>query len=509
MASKIFTGNMPELMENILNNLDNEISSLYQCTLVSRHWCKMSILILWQDPFSFDLIKGHLLIPKYISSFGEYEKSILEKDGINADFSKTLFDYARFLKVLDLYNIANKINEWIFYLEDVKQYNETKNHIISLLFKLFIESGATLHEFVFTKYLNFEPKTLSLLKQNDQFFSRLQHLSLSDITHFSLPVTIDFFMDLLKIPTKISALELDLSYDNDSDDDCRWNFIDVLIYIIKSQERLRLFSLRGDKSSEFHGIISALENQKNSLQEVIVKNCHYSAEFEVLKNCKNLETLRIRNCSKELLKTLNYKVNTLEIVDSSIDASTIVPILEKSGLLLQRLRLKIESSIREESLLLKTLNTFCPNVTYLNIINIEFSAQFLELIGNLQKLQFLTLQCTVGDVPKEELKIQAMQFAEILPLTLQYLNLRHNTWLESYNDIFLNHCNAPLKRLFIDRFNNEKIVKALIEFCIRNKALKYVAVYKLYDLYDLEDNTRKEVETYVSFVPFKHIIVKC
>ncbi|RIB25470.1 hypothetical protein C2G38_469754 [Gigaspora rosea] len=53
MASKILMGDMPELMENILNNLKNDPNSLYSCALASRHWCKMSIPILWQNPFSF------------------------------------------------------------------------------------------------------------------------------------------------------------------------------------------------------------------------------------------------------------------------------------------------------------------------------------------------------------------------------------------------------------------------------------------------------------------------
>src|SRR5260364_300794 len=80
MASKIFTGDMPEIMENILKNLNNEFYSLYSCALVSRHWCKMTIPILWQDPFSFE--PNSLFIPKYFSSFdkplGSNEKLILK-----------------------------------------------------------------------------------------------------------------------------------------------------------------------------------------------------------------------------------------------------------------------------------------------------------------------------------------------------------------------------------------------------------------------------------------------
>ncbi|KAF0496884.1 hypothetical protein F8M41_020890 [Gigaspora margarita] len=111
MASKIFMGNMPELMEKILENLNNEVSSLHSCALVSRHWCKMSIPLLWQDPFSFN--RKSSLITNYFSSLCEDEKFFLKKRVINVEFSKTLFDYARFLKVIDLDDLESIVLRWI------------------------------------------------------------------------------------------------------------------------------------------------------------------------------------------------------------------------------------------------------------------------------------------------------------------------------------------------------------------------------------------------------------
>ena len=64
---------MPELMEKILNNLNEESYSLYSCALVSRYWCKMSIPVLWQDPFSFN--QKPLFISKYLTSLDENENS--------------------------------------------------------------------------------------------------------------------------------------------------------------------------------------------------------------------------------------------------------------------------------------------------------------------------------------------------------------------------------------------------------------------------------------------------
>ncbi|RIB18770.1 hypothetical protein C2G38_1320441 [Gigaspora rosea] len=153
---------------------------------------------------------------------------------------------------------------------------------------------------------------------------------------------------------------------------------------------------------------------------------------------------------------------------------------------------------------LEALKSFCPSIAYLYISDIGFSTQLLELIGNLQKLQFLSLCCHAdGDIP-EELEIRVMQFAENLPLTLQYLDLV-NEWLKTY--ILLNHCKAPLKKLLINHLNYEKHTKALIEFCVRNKAFNYVDVYRYSDL---DENFRKEVEahvTNVALVPWTRIVV--
>ncbi|KAF0501162.1 hypothetical protein F8M41_020127 [Gigaspora margarita] len=161
MASKILMSDMAELMENILNNLNNECHSLYSCALVNRIWCKMTIPILWQNPFSFN---RHSFIPKYFSSLNEDEN---------------------------------------FILKELSWQNATKINTLEL------------EEF----YSDYEPLLFHSLFQ-------------------------------------------------------------AIICFIKSQDQLSLFSVaRGDFPAHFHGIISALEGQKYSLQEVIIESYGYSAEF--------------------------------------------------------------------------------------------------------------------------------------------------------------------------------------------------------------------------------------
>ncbi|KAF0547175.1 hypothetical protein F8M41_000745 [Gigaspora margarita] len=356
------------------------------------------------------------------------------------------------------------------------------NFIINLvynIFKLFIESGATLHKLVlyFPIFTEIKPEIINSLEQNAQFFSQLQDLTIDIKTFLGIKNTTNLLKVLIKNATKISTLKLEGFYSNHEP-----QLFHILIRIIKSQEQLRKFSFVGEKYlTKCYGLISALESQKNSLQEVIIENFDYSAEFEVLKNCKNLETLRVFDYPV-LLNTLNCKISTLDIANSKfqIDASTIVQLLEHSG---------------------KQLS---PYITYLCISKIGFSTQILELICNLQKLQFLTLRCIV-DIPEEELKLRVKQFAEILPLTLQYLNLAYNNWLIPYVDILLNNCNVPLNKLFIHRLDNEEKIKALIEFCTRNRTLNYVCVI---DGWRFNKIFIKKL-AYTALVSYGRILVHC
>ncbi|KAF0533034.1 hypothetical protein F8M41_010734 [Gigaspora margarita] len=103
----------------------------------------------------------------------------------------------------------------------------------------------------------------------------------------------------------------------------------------------------------------------------------------------------------KLLKILSYKISTLEVVGVQIDSSTIVQILEMSDILLKRLKLDSRISVREEFSILEALKSFCPH--YISpYFRIGLSAHLLELIGNLQKLQFLTLWCIIAHQKRAE-----------------------------------------------------------------------------------------------------------
>ncbi|RIB14752.1 hypothetical protein C2G38_2094998, partial [Gigaspora rosea] len=442
---------MPELMENILSNLNEEFYSLYSCALVNRHWCKMSIPILWRDPFSFE--QKPIFISRYFIALNEDYQFILKDCGISVDFSNTLFHYAKFLKVLNLSRLEKKVKQWIGLqlFNSQKHINTLTYHIANLLFKLFIESGTTLSKLdLYIPYdvIEIKPEIFYSLGRNEHFFSRLQDLSVGAISDFCIEDATTLLGILAKNTRKINTLTF-----NAFESDYEPKLYHTFLCIVKSQEQLKRFDLIGGEGlpAEFYGIISALEYQKNSLQEIKIDYCAYSKEFETLSNCEKLKVIRILYCDEDnkLLKILNtncYRICTLEITSYSLDALNIIQILEKSGLLLQRLKLNSEEEeISSQSNLLETLTTYCPNIVYLYISHIELSQQFLKLVESLQKLQYLTL-LWINDGPEEVTKGRVMQFAEKLPLTLQYLNLG-DIWSNSHINILLNHCNVPLKQL--------------------------------------------------------------
>ncbi|KAF0454752.1 hypothetical protein F8M41_001531 [Gigaspora margarita] len=516
MASKMLMGDMPELMENILNHLNKEFNSLYSCALVSRHWCKISIPILWQDPFTFYHHKP-LIISQYLSSLGKDEKIglqfMLKACKINTQFPKTIFDYASFLKVLDLYFLKCKVENWLSLQRCPKApYNLLTFTIIKLLIKKFIESGATLQELNldFSVLDEIQPEICYSLEQNMQFLSRLQDLSINSISSKS-KFNIESLATLLKIlgkaTTKLNTLNIEVPHYYDP------QLFHSLICIINSQKQLKQFYMSDTYgfSENLHNIISALKSQKQSLQECRIFGCKFTEVFKVLANFENLETLCVGGCkssnNKELLKILEknfYKINTFEVITNmGFDTLNIVQCLKKFGSLLQRLKLEaIGDDIVEQSLLLETIKSFCPNITYLYIWDIGLSAQFQELIGNLQKLQFLTLydlDDELDEIIEEDLRRQVIQFAGRLPSTLQYLDINSSS-LNSYIDILLNHCNAPLKKLIISHLD-EKNAKALIEFSIRKRTLNYVGVH------NVNENFKKEMEGYVTLVPYENAVI--
>src|SRR5581483_4482020 len=67
-CSKIFSGDIPELLNDIIKNFQGDFTTLHSCILVNRLWCRLAIPLLWENPFSVTSYKNYDFY-----SFSSYE----------------------------------------------------------------------------------------------------------------------------------------------------------------------------------------------------------------------------------------------------------------------------------------------------------------------------------------------------------------------------------------------------------------------------------------------------
>jgi len=117
-CSKIFSGNLPEITTDIIQYLRNDLKSLYSCVLVNRLLCRITIPILWEDPFSVKCQEEYpcSLLDTYLLFFNEDDKTKLKEFGITINlpsFQKPLFNYPSFIKTLNTFRVELHTVNWI------------------------------------------------------------------------------------------------------------------------------------------------------------------------------------------------------------------------------------------------------------------------------------------------------------------------------------------------------------------------------------------------------------
>jgi|SRR6266498_397668 len=122
-CSKIFSGDLPEITNYIIHYLRKDLKSLHSCILVNRHLCRITIPMLWEDPFSVKCHEGYPynfnFLDIYLSFFNENDQTKLKDFGITINspsFKNPLFNYPSFIKTLNTYRVELHIVHWMNYL---------------------------------------------------------------------------------------------------------------------------------------------------------------------------------------------------------------------------------------------------------------------------------------------------------------------------------------------------------------------------------------------------------
>src|SRR6185369_556218 len=98
-CSKFFSGDLPELLNEVLQYFHYDYKTLHSCILVNRLWCRLAIPLLWEDPFSIPTLNCRF-IDIYLSYLNEDWKLKLNEYGINNNLfpSNTFFNYPSFIQ---------------------------------------------------------------------------------------------------------------------------------------------------------------------------------------------------------------------------------------------------------------------------------------------------------------------------------------------------------------------------------------------------------------------------
>src|SRR6266480_1028300 len=110
-CSKIFSEDIPELLNEIIQYFQNDFSALHSCILVNRLWCRLTIPLLWEDPFSE---VNYRVIKIYLHNLNDDDKAKLNEYRINDNSfpSNALFKYPSFIKHLNINRIFRSIVCW-------------------------------------------------------------------------------------------------------------------------------------------------------------------------------------------------------------------------------------------------------------------------------------------------------------------------------------------------------------------------------------------------------------
>src|SRR5437763_378297 len=122
-----------ECLIDVLSHLDRK--SLYNCLYVSRYYCKLSIPIIWRDPFLFTFPfrkKSSLVINTLLTCLDEDEIS-------------SLFEYGRFVRTINHDICISFIKTWLKTKPSEDQDCRVQK-LVNVIYHVIMRQGSNLQE---------------------------------------------------------------------------------------------------------------------------------------------------------------------------------------------------------------------------------------------------------------------------------------------------------------------------------------------------------------------------
>src|SRR5436190_2967767 len=99
-----------ECLDNVFTFLNKK--ALYNCLFVNRYWCRLSVPMVWCNPFSGCFVRLSL-INTFLSCLDDGEISSLVPCVIDFNNQTPLFEYGKFVKIINHGGCVQHIMKWL------------------------------------------------------------------------------------------------------------------------------------------------------------------------------------------------------------------------------------------------------------------------------------------------------------------------------------------------------------------------------------------------------------
>jgi hypothetical protein len=350
------------------------------------------------------------------------------------------------------------------------------------MFRIFIKNEVNVHTFIFTMLLIEDYECFNDATEfNPNFICNIKNLTL----HFNL--TNEYILSKLMnflYSNCSSILSLYFTFPSS----CNRTTEKHLSQLIDSQQNLKkiTLSINGDLPL-YHSLLSFKNsNCTNTLRTVIFHYINFKNVVvlnEVFEQLNVLESIHIIHCSlnsnftQQIINlTKPFKLKSL-FMDEPITEPQLL--LQKSGEYLENFGLEIELTQEELELYIEYCSSKIKFLKFsaLNDQNIYKTFHLVEKVE--QSLNYLTIESYDG----KHGSIVLQNLGQVLPSTLEYLNLALNINTNDFEIFLRNSHNTFIKKLLIKNFRygkQEKLEKKNIlpyikEYIMKKKRAKRLA----------------------------------
>jgi hypothetical protein len=375
---------MSKLSDDILFVIFEELqekNNLYSCLTVNKNWCKITVLILWRNPWkTLKKKKDKFLLNVIISHLSDETKINLrrnhELDFLTDSYRKPLFDYISFCRHLNF----NKIERVIKSFHDKTKLSIINNEMI----KLFVNENNRNYTHLYISYQFDYP--LHLIPGASRCFSGIHYLNCSTSIKDSLSA------GLTEICKSIKVLDIFI--------EARDNNIGI-VELIKVQKNLSKISLTTHSyNEEFF-----CEYLENSLIEHVNTVRYFKltkrSSTKIISSFVHLRELEVNGCVNDIMEMdWNYLENvslpSLEILRvSKIPFNALKGLIEGTSGFLNEIRI---DNVDDERRIIQVIHRKCPKLQYLKLMLSLSNAKISELEKLLIKCQYLDGLFITGNV---------------------------------------------------------------------------------------------------------------